>query len=143
MRQTTIRNEASIERKWYVIDLEGQVLGRAATQIADLLRGKGKVDFTPNVDCGDYVICINASKVKLTGKKLDDKMYYRHSGFRGGLRVRSARTMQEDFAERMVELAVKGMLQKNKLASKQMKKLHVFEGAEHNMEAQQPVEYKL
>ncbi len=143
MRQTTIRNTSNVERKWYIIDLDGQVLGRAATQIADLLRGKGKVDFTPNIDCGDHVICINASKVKLTGNKLDGKKYYRHSGFRGGLRVRTARTMQEDFAEQMVELAVKGMMQKNKLANKQIKKLHVFEGAEHNMEAQQPIEYKL
>lgn len=143
MRQTTIRNDASVDRKWWIIDLDGKTLGRTSTVIADLLRGKGKVDFTPNIDCGDYVICINAQKVHLTGNKLENKKYYRHSGFRGGLRVRTAKTMREDFAINMIELAVKGMMQKNKLARRQIKKLYVFEGAEHNMTAQQPVEYKL
>ncbi|MGI6109258.1 MAG: 50S ribosomal protein L13 [Eubacteriaceae bacterium] len=127
-----------IERKWYVIDAEDQILGRLATQIATILRGKDKTFFTPHVDCGDYVIVVNAEKVKLTGKKLDQKMYVTHSGYMGGRKETSYKNMLQDKPELVIEHAVKGMLPKNKLADQVLSKLKVYAGPDHPHEAQQP-----
>lgn len=135
---TFMQTKETINRKWYVIDAEGQTLGRLATKAATILRGKHKVTYTPFVDCGDYVIVINASKVKLTGNKLDDKMYYNHSGFPGGLRERTAKTMIEKYPEEMVERAIKGMLPHGRLGRQMGKKLFVYAGAEHEQQAQKP-----
>ena len=140
---TFMQTKETINRKWYVIDAEGQTLGRLATKAATILRGKHKVTYTPFVDCGDYVIVINASKVKLTGNKLDDKMYYNHSGFPGGLRERTAKTMIEKYPEEMIERAVKGMLPKGRLGRQMYTKLFVYAGPEHKHAAQQPVELKV
>ena len=112
---TFMQKKAEVERKWYVIDANDIALGRVATKAAHILRGKHKVTYTPHVDCGDYVIIVNASKVKLTGNKLNDKLYYNHSGYTGGLRVRNAKTMRENYPEEMIERAVKGMLPKGRL----------------------------
>lgn len=135
---TFMQKKETINRKWYVIDAEGETLGRLATKAATILRGKHKVTYTPHVDCGDYVIIINASKVKLTGKKLEDKMYYNHSGYPGGLRERNAKEMINNYPEEMVERAIKGMLPHNRLGRKMGKKLFVYAGAEHNQLAQKP-----
>ena len=143
MKTTFMERKETVKRNWYVIDATDLTLGRLSTEVANLLRGKGKVTFTPHVDCGDYVIIINANKVKLTGNKLNDKMYYNHSGFPGGLRERNAAEMIEKYPVEMVERAVKGMLPKNRLGRAQIKKLHVFAGETHNMQAQKPVEYKI
>jgi large subunit ribosomal protein L13 len=127
-----------IERGWYLVDAEGKNLGRLATQIADTLRGKNKPQFTPHVDTGDFVIVVNAEKIAVTGKKLDDKMYYRHSGYPGGLKER---TLREQLAHRPTEVirsAVKGMLPRNKLARQQLTKLKVYAGPEHPHDAQAP-----
>ena len=123
--KTYMQKKEDVNRKWYVVDAEGQTLGRLATKVATILRGKNKVTYTPHVDTGDYVIIINASKVKLTGNKLDDKMYYNHSGYPGGLRERNAKTMIVKYPEEMVERAVKGMLPKGPLGRKMLKKLFV------------------
>ena len=135
---TFMQKKETVERKWYVIDAEGKNLGRLATKAAHILRGKHKVTFTPHVDCGDYVIIINASKVNLTGNKLNDKMYYNHSGFPGGLRERNAKVMIEKYPEEMVERAVKGMLPHGRLGRQMGKKLFVYAGSEHNQAAQKP-----
>jgi len=135
---TFMQKKETVERKWYVIDAEGKNLGRVATKAAHILRGKHKVTFTPHVDCGDYVIIVNASKVNLTGNKLNDKMYYNHSGFPGGLRERNAKVMIEKYPEEMVERAVKGMLPHNRLGRQMGKKLFVYAGSEHNQAAQKP-----
>ena len=127
-----------IERKWYIIDAANKPLGRVAAEAAKLLRGKHKPTYTPSVDCGDYVIIINASKVNLTGNKLNDKMYYNHSGYPGGLRERSAKVMIEKYPEEMLERAVKGMLPHNSLGRSMGKKLFVYAGSEHKHEAQKP-----
>ena len=140
---TFMQKKETVERKWYVIDAEGKNLGRVATKAAHILRGKHKVTFTPHVDCGDYVIIVNASKVNLTGNKLNDKMYYNHSGFPGGLRERNAKVMIEKYPEEMVERAVKGMLPHNRLGRQMYKKLFVYEGNEHPHAAQQPKEIKV
>lgn len=140
--KTFMAKPAEIKRDWYVIDAEGQTLGRLASKVATVLRGKHKAIYTPNVDCGDYVIIINASKVKLTGNKLEQKMYYNHSGYTGGLRERNAKVMLEKYPEEMVERAVKGMLPHNRLGRKMYKKLFVYAGSEHNQQAQQPKELK-
>jgi len=142
MKTFMLRKE-DVSTKWYVIDAEGQNLGRVATKAAHILRGKHKVTFTPHVDCGDAVIIINAGSVNLTGDKLDKKVYYNHSGFPGGLRERTARTMKKDYPVEMVERAVKGMLPKNRLGRQMFRKLYVFEGAEHNHEAQKPEKLEL
>lgn len=128
----------NIERKWYILDAEGQTLGRLATKAATILRGKHKVTYTPHVDTGDYVIIINASKINLTGKKLEDKMYYNHSGFPGGLRERTAKEMVENYPEEMVERAVKGMLPHNRLGRQMGKKLFVYRDENHEQMAQKP-----
>ena len=136
--KTFMAKPAEIKRDWYVIDATGISLGRVATKAANVLRGKHKAIYTPNVDCGDYVIVINADKVKLTGNKLDQKMYYNHSGYTGGLRERTAREMQEKYPIEMVERAVKGMLPKNRLGRQMYKKLFVYTGSEHPHLAQKP-----
>jgi large subunit ribosomal protein L13 len=127
-----------IERRWYVVDAEGKTLGRLATQIADTLRGKGKPQYTPHVDTGDFVVVVNAEKIQVTGKKLDDKMVYRHSGYPGGLKVRPLREELERRPTEVLRKAVKGMLPKNRLARKQLLKLKIYAGPEHPHEAQAP-----
>ncbi len=143
MRQTYMAKASEVERKWYVIDAEGQTLGRLASEVASILRGKNKPIFTPNVDCGDHVILINVEKIQLTGNKLKDKIYYRHSHHPGGLKQRTAGEMREKYPVQMLELAIKGMLPKNTLGRQMFKKLHVYTGAEHPHQAQQPVGYEL
>ena len=137
MKTFMLRKE-DVEHKWYVIDAEGQVLGKVAALAASVLRGKNKPTFTPYVSCGDNVIIINAEKVVLTGNKLDKKMYYNHSGYPGGLRERTARTMKEKYPVEMVERAVKNMLPKNRLGRDMYRQLFVYAGNEHKHEAQKP-----
>lgn len=132
-----------VERKWWVVDLEGKTVGRAASEIAQLLRGKHKPTFTPHVDTGDFVVCINADKVVFTGNKLDQKMYYRHSGYPGGLKEINAADLLEKKAELVITFAVKGMLPKNKLGRQIIKKLKVYTGPEHPHAAQQPEVFEL
>jgi large subunit ribosomal protein L13 len=127
-----------VERKWYIVDAEGQTLGRLASEVASILRGKLKPEFTPHVDTGDFVIVINADKIKLSGNKLQDKIYYTHSLYPGGLKKTTAGDMLNKKPERMFELAVKGMLPKNSLGRKMFTKLKVYAGAEHPHAAQQP-----
>lgn len=127
-----------IERKWYVVDAEGKTLGRLATEVASILRGKRKPIFTPNVDTGDFVIVVNAEKVTLSGKKLDQKMYRHHTGFPGGLKELTAREFMAKKPDQVITLAVKGMLPKNSLGRNMIKKLKVYTGPEHNHEAQKP-----
>lgn len=143
MKDTYMQKKESVERAWYVIDAEGQSLGRVAAKVANILRGKNKPTFTPHIDCGDNVIVINASKVKLTGNKLNDKIYYDHSGYTGGLRERTAKVMVQDYPVEMIERAVKGMLPKGRLGRQMYRKLFVYAGAEHPHTAQQPVELKM
>jgi large subunit ribosomal protein L13 len=127
-----------IERRWYVVDADGQTLGRLATRIADTLRGKGKPQYTPHVDTGDFVVVVNAEKIAVTGKKLDEKMYYRHSGYPGGLRARPLRDQLERRPTEVIRIAVKGMLPRNRLARQQLNKLKVYAGPDHPHEAQAP-----
>lgn len=136
---TTLATKETVVRNWYILDAAGKPLGKTAVAAADLLRGKNKVTYTPNVDCGDFVIVINADKAILTGKKLEQKYYRRHSGWVGGLKEVQYKTLMKEKPELAMELAVKGMLQKNKLANSQLTRLRVFRGAEHNHEAQKPV----
>lgn len=143
MRTTFMANEGNIERKWLVVDAEGQRLGRLASEVATLLRGKHKPTFTPHADTGDNVIIINAEKIELTGNKINDKKYYRHSNHPGGLKERNANEMRTKHPEQMLELAVKGMLPKGPLGRKVGKKLHVYKGSQHNNQAQQPEVYEL
>ena len=138
-----MQKKETVERKWYVIDAEGKPLGRVASLAATYLRGKHKPTYTPNIDCGDYIIIVNASKVVLTGNKENDKMYYNHSMYQGGLRERNAKTMRELYPEEMMELAVKGMLPHNRLGRQMYKKLFVYEGEAHNQQAQKPVSIEL
>jgi len=128
-----------IQRDWVIVDAEGKTLGRLATQIADRLRGKGKAVFTPHVDTGDFVVVVNAEKIAVTGKKLDEKMYYKHSGYPGGLRERTLREQLDRRPEEVLRKAVKGMLPKNKLAAAQLRKLKIYAGPEHPHAAQSPV----
>ena len=137
MRTFTAKTK-DIEREWFVVDAEGQTLGRLASRIAPILRGKHKPIYTPHMDCGDYVIVINADKVRVTGRKLDQKMYYRHSGYPGGLKSISLRDQLAQHPERVIEAAVKGMLPKNKLGRRMFKKLKVYTGDSHPHQAQQP-----
>ena len=136
---TTMATKATVERKWYVIDAAGKPLGKTAALAADLLRGKLKTTYTPHVDCGDFVIVINAEKAVLTGKKLEQKHYYHHSGWIGGLKDVKYKEIMEKRPEFAVTQAVKGMLQKNKLGYAQMTRLRVFRGAEHTHAAQKPI----
>lgn len=140
MRQTTMANASSVERKWFVVDATDLTLGRLSSQVAAILKGKHKPTYTPHVDCGDYVIVLNADKIKLTGNKLNQKMYYNHSRHIGGLRVRDAKTMVEKYPSEMLERAIKGMLPKNTLGANQLKKLFVYAGNEHPHMAQKPEE---
>ena len=136
--KTFMQKKETVERKWYVIDATGQTLGRLASKAAQVLRGKHKVTYTPHVDCGDYVIVINADKVVLTGNKLEDKKYYNHSGYPGGLRERTAKEMIENYPEEMVERAIKGMLPHGRLGRAMSKKLFVYRGSDHKHAAQKP-----
>ena len=131
-------NPDKIERKWYVVDADGQTLGRLASEVAKVLRGKNKPVFTPHVDTGDYVIIVNADKVKVTGKKMDQKIYYNHSDYVGGMKETTLKEMMAKKPERVLELAVKGMLPKGPLGRTMIKKLHVYAGPEHNHAAQKP-----
>ena len=131
-------NPAKVERKWYVVDATGYTLGRLASEVAKVLRGKNKPVFTPHVDTGDYVIVVNADKIKVTGKKLDQKIYYHHSDYVGGMKETTLREMLAKKPEKVVELAVKGMLPKGPLGREMFTKLHVYAGAEHPHAAQQP-----
>ncbi len=136
--KTYMPNPTEVERKWYVVDAEGQTLGRLTSQIASVLRGKNKPIYTPHADCGDYVIVVNAEKVKVTGKKMDQKIYYHHSEYVGGMKETNLKTMLEKHPERVVEHAVKGMLPKGPLGRSMYKKLFVYAGPDHKHEAQQP-----
>jgi large subunit ribosomal protein L13 len=127
-----------VERRWYVVDAEGETLGRLATRIADALRGKGKPQYTPHVDSGDFVVVVNAEKVAVTGKKMEEKLYYRHSGYPGGLRVRTLREQLDRQPTEVLRKAVKGMLPRNRLARRQITKLKVYAGPQHPHEAQNP-----
>lgn len=133
-----MQKKETVERNWYVIDATDMPLGRLASKAAHMLRGKHKATFTPHIDCGDYIIIINASKVKLTGNKLDKKIYYNHSGYQGGLRERTARVMVEKYPVEMIERAVKGMLPNGRLGRQMYKKLFVYEGETHPHMAQKP-----
>ena len=136
--KTYMASPEKIERKWYVVDAQGQTLGRLASEIAKVLRGKNKAEFTPHVDTGDYVIVVNADKVKFSGKKLEQKIYYNHSEYVGGMRETKLAVMMEKKPEKVMELAVKGMLPKGPLGRSMFKKLFVYAGPEHKQQAQQP-----
>ena len=136
--QTYMANPDKIERKWYVVDADGCTLGRLASGVASVLRGKNKPQFTPHVDTGDYVIIVNADKIKVTGKKLEQKIYYNHSDYVGGMRETTLKEMLEKKPERVIELAVKGMLPKGPLGRSMYTKLFVYAGPEHKHEAQKP-----
>ena len=135
---TYMANPAKIERKWYVVDAEGCTLGRLASEVAKVLRGKNKPVFTPHIDTGDYVIVVNADKINVTGKKLDQKIYYRHSEYVGGMKETTLREMLAKKPERVIELAVKGMLPKGPLGRQMYKKLFVYTGPDHKHQAQKP-----
>jgi large subunit ribosomal protein L13 len=138
MRTVSAKKE-EVTRQWYVVDAEGQTLGRLSTEIANRLRGKHKASFTPHVDTGDYVVVINAEKVKVTGRKAQDKMYYHHTGFPGGIKSISFEKLVDKSPERIIEAAVKGMMPKNKLSRAMLAKLKIYAGSEHPHEAQQPI----
>lgn len=138
MMKTFVTKPAEVQRNWYVVDAEGQTLGRLASQVAAILRGKHKPIFMPGVDCGDFVIVVNADKIKVTGRRIDQKMYYRHSGYHGGLREISLRDQLAIHPTRPVAAAVRGMLPKNPLGRKQFKMLKVYAGPNHPHQAQQP-----
>ena len=136
--KTYMPNPATIERKWYVIDASGQTLGRLSSEVAKILRGKNKPIYTPHADTGDYVIIVNAEKIKVTGRKLDQKIYYNHSDYVGGMRETDLKTMLAKKPEKVIELAVKGMLPKGPLGRSMIKKLFVYAGPEHKHQAQKP-----
>ena len=136
--KTFMANPAKIDRKWYVVDATDMTLGRLASEVAKVLRGKNKPIFTPHIDCGDNVIVINAEKIKVTGKKMDQKVYYHHSDYVGGLKEATLREKLEKKPEQVIELAVKGMLPKGPLGRQMYTKLHVYAGPEHKHEAQKP-----
>ncbi len=138
MELTRYTRKEDVQHKWFVVDAEGMTLGRIATKIADVLRGKNKANYTPNVDCGDYVVVVNADKVKLSGKKWEQKMYYSYSGYQSGLKEFTAEKMVQRHPEHLVQHAVKGMLPKNKLARQVLKKLKVYASAEHPHQGQSP-----
>lgn len=139
MMNTFMANPDKIDRKWYVVDASGCTLGRLASEVASVLRGKNKAVFTPHVDCGDYVVVVNADKIKVSGKKLEQKIYYNHSEYVGGMKETTLRELLAKKPEKVVELAVKGMLPKGPLGRQMYTKLHVYAGPEHNHAAQKPV----
>ena len=139
--KTYSQKKENVERNWFVVDATDRILGRVATKIADRIRGKDKPTFTPHTDGGDYVIVVNAEKIKVTGSKFDKKMYYRHSLYPGGLKSQSFKELNEKNPERIIEEAVKGMLPKNKLGKSIIKKLKVFQGPSHSHESQKPIEW--
>jgi large subunit ribosomal protein L13 len=141
--RTFVTKPAEVERSWYVVDAEGQTLGRLASKIAEILRGKHKPIYSPSVDCGDYVIVINAEKIHVTGKRMDQKKYYRHSGYPSGITEITLRAQLDKFPTRVIESAVKGMLPKNVLGRQMMKKLKIYAGPEHQHQAQRPVPLEL
>ena len=136
--KTFVTKPDDIEREWWVVDAEGQTLGRLATQIATILRGKNKPTFAPNVDAGDFVIVVNCGKIRVTGNKMDDKLYYRHSGYNGGLKSITLRRQLDKHPDRVIQEAVRGMLPKNALGRKMLKKLKIYEGDTHPHAAQNP-----
>ncbi len=136
--KTFVLRQEDIQREWFVVDAQGQTLGRLASQIAQVLRGKNKPTFTPYLDMGDFVVVINADKIHVTGRKMDQKMYYRHSGYMGGLKERNLREQLQRHPEDVIKLAVKGMLPRNRLSRQIIKKLKVYAGPEHPHQAQQP-----
>ncbi|NVK49864.1 MAG: 50S ribosomal protein L13 [Cyclobacteriaceae bacterium] len=136
--KTVSANDATVDKQWVVVDAQAAVLGRLASEVAKILRGKNKANFTPHVDCGDNVIVINADKVRLTGKKWDEKVYVRHTGYPGGQRISTPKLLKQKSSAILVEKAVRGMLPKNRLGRKLYGNLYVYEGAEHPHEAQQP-----
>lgn len=138
MQKTWNAKADEVERRWWLVDAEGKTLGRLATQIADTLRGKNKPQYTPHVDTGDFVVVVNAEKIAVSGKKLDEKLYYRHSGYPGGLKQRTLREQLDRRPTEVIRKAVKGMLPRNKLANRQITKLKVYAGAEHPHTAQDP-----
>lgn len=138
MNKTFVTKPAEVTRKWYVVDADGQTLGRLSTRVAEILRGKHKPTFDPAVDCGDYVVVINAEKIHVTGRRLDQKIYYRHSGYPGGLSAMTLKEQLEKHPTRPVEIAVKGMLPKTRLGRVMIKKLKVYAGSEHPHTAQMP-----
>ena len=140
MKTYSLKKE-EVQRNWFVVDATDRVLGRVATKIADKIRGKDKPTFTPHTDGGDYVIVINAEKIKVTGSKFDKKIYYRHSLYPGGLKSQTYKELNKNNPERIIEEAVKGMLPKNKLGKSMIKKLKVFQGPNHDHESQQPIEW--
>lgn len=143
MQKTYSAKPSEIDRKWHLVDAEGQVLGRLASEVAVLLRGKHKAQYTPHIDTGDFVVVINAKKIRVTGKKVQDKLYRRHSGYPGGLKEQNFATVLEKRPTRIIEKAVWGMLPKGKLGRAQLKKLKIFAGPDHHHEAQQPEKYEL
>ena len=140
---TPFPSKKTIEHQWHVVDAEGQVLGRLATRVATLLMGKHKPGYTPFLDCGDHVVVVNAEKIVLTGNKMNDKMYYRHTGYPGGIKEARARRVMREHPTRIVESAVRGMVPKTKLGRQMLAKLRVYAGPEHPHEAQQPQPYSL
>lgn len=136
--KTYMASPDKIERKWYVIDAEGCTLGRLASEVAKILRGKNKPEYTPHIDTGDYVVIVNAEKVKVTGKKMDQKIYYHHSDYVGGMKETTLRVMMDKKPEHVLELAIKGMLPKGPLGRAMLTKLHVYAGPEHEQQAQKP-----
>ena len=141
--KTFMASPATIDRKWYVVDAEGKTLGRLASEVAKVLRGKNKAIFTPHIDTGDYVIVVNADKIKVTGKKLEQKIYYNHSDYVGGMKETTLKEMLQKKPEYVIRHAVKGMLPKGPLGREMMTKLHVYAGPEHNHQAQQPKELEI
>ena len=138
--KTFMASPATIDRKWYVVDAEGMTLGRLASEVAKVLRGKNKAIFTPHIDTGDYVIVVNAEKINVTGKKMNQKIYYNHSEYVGGMKETTLAEMMAKKPEKVIELAVKGMLPKGPLGRSMIKKLHVYAGPDHEQQAQKPVE---
>ncbi len=143
MNKTSIPSIDSISRQWYLVDAENQTLGRLATEVASILRGKNKPTFTPHLDTGDFVVVVNAEKIRVTGNKSDQKLYRRHSGRPGGMKVETFKSLQERLPERIVEKAVKGMLPHNSLGRQLFRKLKVYKGSDHPHSAQQPQTLKL
>ena len=141
--KTKSANKATVNKEWFIVNAENEVLGRLASKVAKIMRGKNKPDFTPHVDCGDNVIVINAEKIRFTGKKLTDKQYIRHSGYPGGQKSETADAIMKKNPAKIVENAVKGMLPKNRLGNAIFKNLYVYNGSEHEQDAQQPKELKL